>query len=58
MIILTIKPLFQGLELYKKNQLDNSLKFLMRIENKDLNTLKLLSQIHIKKKILASQRTS
>ena len=40
----------RGLELYKKNQLDNSLNFLMRIENKDLNILKLMSQIHIKKK--------
>ena len=41
---------FRGLELYKKNQLDNSLKFLMRIENKDLSTLKLMSTIHIKKR--------
>ncbi len=40
----------RGLELYKKNQLDNSLNLLMRIENKDLNILKLMSQIHIKKK--------
>ena len=48
---------FRGLELYKKNQLDNSLKFLMRIENKDLNTLKLLSQIHIKKKDFSIAKT-
>ena len=41
---------FRGLELYKKNQLDNSLKFLMSIENKDLSTLKLMSTIHIKKR--------
>ena len=40
---------YRGLEFYKKNQLDSSLNFLMRIENKDLDTLKLISQIHIKK---------
>ena len=40
----------RGLDLFKKNQLDKSLHFLMRIENKNLNTLKLMSQIHIKKK--------
>ena len=39
----------RGLEFYKKNQLDSSLNFLMRVENKDLDTLKLISQIHIKK---------
>ena len=47
----------RGLELYKKNQLDNSLKFLMRIENKDLSTLKLMSQIHIKKKDFSIAKT-
>ena len=40
----------RGLDLFKKNQLDKSLHFLMRIKNKNLNTLKLMSQIHIKKK--------
>ncbi len=40
----------RGLDLYKKKQLDNSLNFLRRIGNKDLNTLKLISKIHIKKK--------
>jgi len=39
----------RGLDFYKKNQLDNSLNLLIRIENKDLNTLKLISQIYIKK---------
>ena len=39
----------RGLEFYKRNQLDSSLNFLMRIENKDLDTLKLISKIHIKK---------
>ena len=39
----------KGLKFYKKNQLDNSLNFLMKIENKDLNTLKLMSQIYMKK---------
>ena len=38
-----------GLEFYKKNQLDNSLNSLIKIENKDLNTLKLISQIYIKR---------
>ena len=39
----------RGLDFYKKNQLDNSLNFLIRIEDKDLNTLKLISKIYIKK---------
>ena len=39
----------KGLELFKKNQLDNSLHFLLSIKNKNLNTFKLISQIHIKK---------
>ena len=39
----------KGLEYYKKNQLDNSLDFLVKIKKKNLNTLKLISQIHIKK---------
>ena len=47
----------RGLDLFKKNQLDKSLHFLMRIENKDLNTLKLISQI-LKKRILVLQKTS
>ena len=47
----------KGLDLYKNNQLDNSLNFLMRIENKDLNTLKLMSQIHIKKKSFSIAKT-
>ena len=39
----------KGLEYYKKNQLDNSLSFLIKIKRKNLNTLKLISQIHLKK---------
>ena len=39
----------KGLEYYKKNQLDNSLSFLIKIKKKNLNTLKLISQIHLKK---------
>jgi len=39
----------KGLEQFKKNQLDNSLNFLLSIKNKNLNTFKLISQIHIKK---------
>tara|TARA_Y100000816_G_scaffold191174_1_gene139305 strand:+ start:66 stop:1496 length:1431 start_codon:yes stop_codon:yes gene_type:complete len=39
----------KGLEYYKKNQLDNCLSFLLNIKKKNLNTLKLISQIHIKK---------
>ena len=38
----------RGLEYYKKNQLDNSLNFLIKIKKKNLNTLKLISQIYIK----------
>ena len=37
----------RGLEYYKKNQLDNSLNFLNKIKKKNLNTLKLISQIYI-----------
>ena len=39
----------RGLEQFKKNQLDNSLDFLLCIKRKNLNTFKLISQIHIKK---------
>ena len=39
----------KGLEQFRKNQLDNSLNFLLSIKKKNLNTLKLISQIHIKK---------
>ena len=39
----------KGLEQFKKNQLDNSLNFLLNIKKKNLNTFKLISQIHIKK---------
>ena len=39
----------KGLEQFRKNQLDNSLNFLLNIKKKNLNTLKLISQIHIKK---------
>ena len=35
----------KGLEYYKKNQLDNCLSFLLNIKKKNLNTLKLISQI-------------
>ena len=38
----------KGLEYYQKNQLDNSLSFLIKIKKKNLNTLKLISQIHLK----------
>ena len=38
-----------GLEHYKKNKLDNSYDFLVKIKNKNLNTYKLISNIHIKK---------
>ena len=38
----------KGLEYYKKNQLDNCLDYLNKIKKKNLNTLKLISQIHIK----------
>ena len=40
---------FKGLEYYKKNQLDNCLDYLIKIKKKNLNTLKLISQTHIKK---------
>ena len=39
----------KGLEQFRKNQLDNSFNFLLNIKKKNLNTLKLISQIHIKK---------
>ena len=39
----------KGLEQFRKNQFDNSLGFLLSIKNKNLNTFKLISQIHIKK---------
>ena len=39
----------KGVEYYKKDQLDISLDFLIKIKKKNLNTLKLISQIYIKK---------
>jgi len=39
----------KGVEYYKKSQLDISLDFLIKIKKKNLNTLKLISQIYIKK---------
>ncbi len=39
----------KGLKQFRKNQLDNSLDFLLCIKRKNLNTFKLISQIHIKK---------
>ena len=39
----------KGLEQFRKNKFDNSLGFLLSIKNKNLNTFKLISQIHIKK---------
>ena len=42
----------KGIEYYKKNQLDNCLDYLIKIKKKNLNTLKLISQIHIKKKTI------
>ncbi len=39
----------KGVEYYKQNQFDNSLYFLSKIKNKNLNTLKLIAQIYIKK---------
>ncbi len=38
-----------GVKHYKINQLDYSLSFLIKIKKKNLNTLKLISQIYIKK---------
>ena len=38
-----------GLEHYKRNKLDNSYDYLVKIKNKNLNTYKLISNIHIKK---------
>ena len=46
----------KGLEYYKKNQLDNCLSFLIKIKKKNLNTLKLISQIHIKKNNIKSAK--
>ena len=46
----------KGLEQFKKNQLDNSLNFLLNIKKKNLNTLKLISQIHIKKNNIKSAK--
>ena len=46
----------KGLEQFRKNQLDNSLNFLLNIKKKNLNTLKLISQIHIKKMTLRMQK--
>ena len=45
----------KGLEQFKKNQLDNSLNFLLNIK-KNLNTFKLISQIYIKKMTLRMQK--
>tara|TARA_B100000963_G_scaffold255850_1_gene224462 strand:- start:2524 stop:3963 length:1440 start_codon:yes stop_codon:yes gene_type:complete len=48
----------KGLEYYKKNQLDKCLGFLAKIKKKNLNTLKLISQIHIKKNNLNDARVT
>ena len=47
----------KGLEQFRKNQLDNSLDFLLSIEKKNLNTLKIISQIYIKQKNLKSAKS-
>ena len=47
----------KGLEQFKKNQLDNSLDFLLSIKKKNLNTLKLISQIYIKQNNLKSAKS-
>ena len=39
----------KGIQYYKKNQLENSLHFLNKIKKKNINTLKALSQIYIRK---------
>ena len=50
MSILDDQELFsKGLQLFKDNNLDNSLNYINKIKNKNLNTLKLLSQIYKKK---------
>ena len=46
----------KGIEYYKKNQLDNCLDYLIKIKKKNLNTLKLISQIHIKKNNIKSAK--
>ncbi len=46
----------KGLEQFRKNQLDNSLDFLLSIKKKNLNTLKIISQIYIKQKNLKSAK--
>ena len=46
----------KGLEYYKINQLDNSLNFLIKIKKKNLNTLKLISLILIKKNDLKNAK--
>jgi len=40
-----------GLEHYKKNKLDKSYDCLIKIQKKNLNTYKLISNIHIKKNV-------
>ncbi len=47
----------KGLEQFRKNQLDNSLDFLLSIKKKNLNTLKLISQIYIKQNNLKSAKS-
>ena len=50
MSILDDQKLFsKGLQLFKDNNLDNSLNYINKIKSKNLNTLKLLSQIYKKK---------
>ena len=39
----------KGIQYYKKNQLENLLNFLNKIKKKNINTLKALSQIYIRK---------
>ena len=47
----------KGLEKFRKNQLDNSLDFLLSIKKKNLNTCKLISQIYIKKNDFKSAKS-
>ena len=48
----------KAIEYYKKNELDNCLGFLIKIKKKNLNTLKLISQIHIKKNNLNNAKVT
>tara|TARA_B100000963_G_C22624859_1_gene671808 strand:+ start:1718 stop:3151 length:1434 start_codon:yes stop_codon:yes gene_type:complete len=47
-----------GLDQYKKNQLDNALNSLIKIKEKSLNTLKLISQIYLKKDDIKNAKTT